>query len=211
MVEDARLKRLFARVGRLNRTINLGNVLYEYGYDVYADGHREQQFRCDLHGDDNKPSARFYPETNSTYCWACQKARRPVDYYVEKEGYGTLDSLQDDPFRFDKVLTALEGRYGLEALSWKEAENPQNEAQEWIRSKLDEHTNPRTSFQDDRTRIRRLLEAATVERDLEMGTLLKYWEVFDRIDFGMRHEEWTEVQGKKSLAQLRKKLMESFK
>jgi len=186
--------RTSARIRRLNRTIDLGEMLYGLGYDVYPDQHREQQFRCDLHGEDNKPSARFYPETNSTYCWVCQKARGPVDYYIEKESV-----------ELREALDRLELLHGLTDLPWAQEDAPQSLG-EWI----DEQSRTPASFEEDRKRLRKLLEAATLERDLSMDTTLKLWEVFDRIDHGMRKESWTPTQGRAALRQLRTAFMESL-
>lgn len=184
-----------ARARRVNRVADLGLILSGYGYEVHPDPDREQQFRCDLHGDDQKPSARFYPRTNSTYCWVCHKARRAVDYLVEKDGLG-----------FEEALSVLEKQLGLGELSFEEDPDSLDKVQEAI----DQSLKPHRDFKDERLRLRKLLESVTQDRDLPAPIVFRYWEVFDRIDYGMHREDWSEDQGKKALSLLKKRLMEDL-
>ena len=91
------------RAKRIKEEIPILSVLAGYGYDVHGDT-REQQFKCDLHGDghDNAPSARVYPETNTWYCFACGKVRDSISTVMEKEG---LD--------FNQACKGLEIKYNL--------------------------------------------------------------------------------------------------
>lgn len=60
-----------ARADRIREKIPIVQLLEDFGYGVRASGgDREQQFSCNLHGDgqDNKPSARVYPDSDSWYC-----------------------------------------------------------------------------------------------------------------------------------------------
>lgn len=95
------------RADRIKEQVPILDVLSKYGYDVHG-YNREQQFKCDLHGDgsDNAPSARVYPETGSWFCFACGKARDVISTVMEKEG---LD--------FSSACRAIELKYGLE--EWK--------------------------------------------------------------------------------------------
>lgn len=58
------------RVARIQEAGDILELLAYYGYQVRSEYHTEQQFSCDLHGDgnDGKPSARVYPDTNSWFC-----------------------------------------------------------------------------------------------------------------------------------------------
>lgn len=60
------------RRDRIKEQVPILDLLARYGYMIEPGYNGEQQFRCDLHGSgqDNKPSARAYPESNSTYCIA---------------------------------------------------------------------------------------------------------------------------------------------
>jgi len=69
------------------REVDMARVLQDYGVDfVYnpqlAD---EVQLRCPFHGQDNKPSARFYKATQSMFCWVCYKRWDVIQFVMEKE------------------------------------------------------------------------------------------------------------------------------
>lgn len=46
---------------------------------------RPRQIHCPMHAD-TTPSARYYPDTNSLYCWTCQKSAGPTGLVVALEG-----------------------------------------------------------------------------------------------------------------------------
>jgi hypothetical protein len=194
--------RLRARRDRVLEMVDLGEMLQEYGYAVVPDRHREQQFSCDLHGPDHKPSARYYGTSNTTYCWVCQKKRHALDWVMEKE---LLD--------FRGAIEALERRLGLKALPWdddgyQEPVRPEDE--------LDELAIRRVSYSEERDRMQKFLDGLTRERfDRSVGeegvscsTLLSFWEVFDRVDYGMAREEWPESKGIDALNKLRERVLE---
>ena len=54
----------------------------------------EQQIKCPFHGNDNKPSSRYYEHTNSMYCWVCQKSWDPVGYVMEKSSLNYGEALK---------------------------------------------------------------------------------------------------------------------
>jgi hypothetical protein len=189
--------RLRARADRVNQECNLGEMLQSYGYAVVPDREREQQFSCDLHGMDNKPSARLYGYNNTTYCWVCQKKRDAIAYVMEKENVN-----------FRQAIEQLEQRLGLPSLPWtdEDEERPADP-----RDALDEIANPGASFEDERDRLRKFLSTLTSERDLDAKTLLSFWEVFDRVDYGMARQDWPESKGVAAMAQLRGRLMERLR
>ena len=90
------------RAERIRSEVPIERVLALYGYEVRTEGgSREQQFRCDLHGDgtDNKPSARCYPSSNTWYCWACNQSRDAIQTDGDG-GDAHIDPLQGvfDPY-----------------------------------------------------------------------------------------------------------------
>lgn len=69
------------------KEVSMVDVLKSYGaHFMYSpDLADEVQFRCPIHGDDNKPSARFYRETQTCYCWVCQKRWDAISFVRDKE------------------------------------------------------------------------------------------------------------------------------
>lgn len=44
---------------------------------------KPQQLSCPFHGADVSMSARYYPETNSMYCFACKKSWDPISFWMQ--------------------------------------------------------------------------------------------------------------------------------
>jgi len=69
------------------KEVDMAKVLLDYNVNfVYnptlAD---EVQLRCPFHGKDNKPSARFYRNTQSMFCWVCYKSWDVIQFIMEIE------------------------------------------------------------------------------------------------------------------------------
>ena len=67
--------------------IDFSQVLLDYNVDfVYSpELVDEAQLRCPFHGQDNKPSARYYRETQSMFCWVCHKRWDVIGFIMEME------------------------------------------------------------------------------------------------------------------------------
>lgn len=61
-----------ARVVQVLHSVTIADVLGELG--VALSGPGTQQVQCPVHEGDRNPSARMYTETNSIYCFRCQKS-----------------------------------------------------------------------------------------------------------------------------------------
>lgn len=147
------------RADRIKEKIPILSVLSAYNYDVHGRDH-QQQFRCDLHGDgnDNAPSARVYPETNTWFCFACGKVRDTIATVMEKEG-----------LEFNQACKALELKYGLEVWEYK----PQADIFE------DTYEDPTRKEMLVR-RVESLLKGNTSRRE-DYEDTLRYWEVFNML------------------------------
>jgi len=190
-------ERLRARADRVNQEADLGEMLSEWGYSVVPDRMREQQFSCDLHGPDHKPSARYYGLSNSTYCWVCQKKRDAIEWVMEKEMVG-----------FREAVEHLEERCGLAPLPWDD----ERERVVLPEDEIEEATVVRSgTYEQERDRLRKFLETLTKERDLDPPKLLAFWEVFDRVEYGVARQNWGETKGKSALQALRDRVMEALK
>lgn len=71
----------------LLKKIDLTRIMQDYNVDFVFNPERtnEVQFRCPFHGEDNKPSARLYRETQSAFCWVCRKRWDIISFVMEKE------------------------------------------------------------------------------------------------------------------------------
>lgn len=174
------------RARRLQRDVPLGPLLEAFGYRIRADSPHEQQFSCDLHGgDDRKPSARYYPATNSTFCWACHKARGPLDYWVEKREVS-----------FRAALLELESKYQLPPLS--EVVLPEEEEEEAPEEK--------GGWEEACRTVEKALLTRTREGDGDMACILDAWEVFDRCLYLEHTGQITKEQGLDTIQALRVRL-----
>lgn len=175
--------RLRKRIQRANRAVSMARLMIRLGYRV-TQADAEQQFACDLHGPDNKPSARLYPRTNSTYCWACHKPRRPVDLMKEREGVS-----------LDRAVSMLEEMFDLPSLPIHE------EVEEEIISEEG------PSLDDEIFRTERLLTTMTHERSVSLDRALWAWERFDQALTLAEREELTVEAARAVLCGLREKML----
>lgn len=69
------------------KEIDMIRVLQDYNVDfVYNPALvDEAQLRCPFHGQDNKPSARFYRGTQTMFCWVCYKRWDVIQFVMERE------------------------------------------------------------------------------------------------------------------------------
>ena len=178
------------RADRIRATVSMARILADYGYPINPDGgDREQQYPCDLHGDgrDGKASGRLYPTSNSTYCFACGRARDGVAFTMEKEG-----------LKFNEALDKIERRYALPPLP--HSVEDEGDDSESIESMLAEKP---ASFEDESKRTEKFLRTITRNRALDMIVTLQLWAEFDRIQHGVSHESWADARGAAAMAVLR--------
>lgn len=162
--------RAIRRANRIRTLVPMVQVLADLGYHVNPEGgDHEQQFSCDLHGDgrDTKKSARYYPSSNSMYCWACGHARDSITLLREKKGTD-----------FNGAVTWLERHFGLPDLPWEEA--PAGPVPVDVQT-----TAPRTP-EDVLKRLERALAIAMQEGSLPVERLAAFWEVYDGLAYKMR-------------------------
>lgn len=90
MKDPTRLKELIID------TLDLGRVMLDYNVHFIYDPMvvDEVQYRCPFHGRDNKPSARFYRQTKSCYCWVCKRKWDVISFVREREALPYIQTLQ---------------------------------------------------------------------------------------------------------------------
>jgi len=95
------------RIDNIHASISAYDMLQHHHHDIPS-ADREYQIRCPFHGEDNKPSARAYPETSSSkshiWCYYCRKSWDVIGLW--KEFHGQSGS-------FSQMLLAIEKDFGL--------------------------------------------------------------------------------------------------
>ena len=198
MAAPTRIRR---RADRVKTRIAITRVLSDFGYMVRPDaGDREQQFSCDLHGDgqDNKPSARVYPETNSWYCFACGKSRDNIETVRENKNLG-----------FVEAIVWLEKKYNLEELSWEAGDSQPREQTQ--REQLTEHLDSDKSFEEDAAILKTLLDDLTGDRALPLEQLAAFWEGFDKLLYLEDKKLVPEVRARAAILGITKRIMEAVR
>lgn len=77
------------------KEIDFAQVLLNYNVEfVYSpELVDEVQLKCPFHGKDVKPSARYYRETQTIFCWVCRKRWDIIQFIKDKEGYSFRGAL----------------------------------------------------------------------------------------------------------------------
>lgn len=182
------------RAERIQKEISILRVLADFGYSVRTDGgDREQQFSCDLHGtgQDNKPSARVYPESASWYCFACDKTRDAVQTVRDRTDQG-----------FTEALAYLEKKYHLPPLPFEDGDREDTRP----RPLRDVDFRPPKSFEDERKRLSKMLDNITTDKSLPMQRILIYWEALDKVVYLHTEDMVKEQRGMDLLVGMRGKL-----
>lgn len=190
------------RADRIREQIPIADVLVYYGYPVHSGYGGEEQFPCDLHGDgmDNIPSARLYPDTNSVYCFACDRVRDSIDLVREKEGKEFWDAVR-----------ILEQRYGLPPMPYEDDGEAANNPAAGVREAVKASVDPRRTFAEERERTSRFLDGLTLDRDLPMDAVLQLWEAFDKVCHLVDKELVSETRAKQALAEIRSAGLEKLR
>ena len=88
------------------------------------------QVSCPFHGEDKKPSARVYPDTNSLRCFFCSKSWNPATFWAQANQWytesGKLDigrSLEDLATRYDISVSTFDWQKKFYALKKQQEES----------------------------------------------------------------------------------------
>lgn len=72
--------------------VTLGDILKAEG--KIRGGISEEQYSCSFHGADRKKSARYYEETDSSYCWTCKKRWDLFAHISQREALSFAETLR---------------------------------------------------------------------------------------------------------------------
>lgn len=158
--------RLTLRIRAIKANVPLLEILHKYGYSVNPQYDQDQQFSCNLHGDgsDSKASARYYSESNSTYCFGCGKIRSSVDYVSSLEGVS-----------LSKACSMLEKAFGLDPIPFETEETNTKEEEKKINVKKTQE-----DFTEIKTKLLPLLQRIKEERAISEEKFLRLLYLFFR-------------------------------
>jgi hypothetical protein len=80
------MKEIIALKARIAEHVTLKDFLVNDG--KITGSLSEEQYSCTFHGRDLKKSARYYRDTDSSYCWVCKRKWDIFSYLEQKEGLG---------------------------------------------------------------------------------------------------------------------------
>lgn len=183
------------RAKRIRDHIPIVPFLSDLGYDIHPEmGDYEQQFSCDLHGDgqDNKPSARLYPQTQSWYCFACSKNRDVIRTVMDREGL----SFSEACMKLEKLAGLSHPRFDV---------NPEPKPVNPFEVTVAD------TFQDTQREIERLIHGVQKVEMLPLNTLFLLWEVHDMVCWHVYSKQWGEAQGISNMRTLKAKVFDLVK
>jgi hypothetical protein len=98
------------RVDQVKENVPLDEVIEEYGISL-RNRNGEVQFPCPLHGDgkDKSWSARYYPQSSSTHCFACKETRDVIDWVMDYE-----ERRRGNALKFSEAIRKLERAYDID-------------------------------------------------------------------------------------------------
>lgn len=186
------MSRAEERIARV-KELDITDLMIGYGYPIHGGG-REEQFSCDLHGDgmDRKPSGRLYPESNTVYCFTCDKTRDTIELVREKEG---LD--------FWAAVRFLEKRGNLPTLPW----SGDDYVRETASSRVARDLSVKETFEDDLRRLTKFIRRETNDRLIPMADILAFWEARDRLAWMFEQGMVREKQARLAATALRQRFL----
>jgi len=180
----SRLEYVRLRAKNVQDHVSIFDVLEYYAIPVRTHA-RESQFPCPLHGDgsDSSFSARAYPDSNATYCWACSKKRDTIAFVREQENLS-----------FFAAIKTLEQRYAVPPLPSYfqiiDDELKQDEETGEVRlvNSLEAMLNPKPEAQVssdgwDKGRAESMLKREMTRYHTSPERSLKIWSIFDILAF----------------------------
>ena len=85
------MKDLNSLKDRIKEYVTLGDILK--AKRIISGTLSEEQFSCRFHGVDRKKSARYYRDTDSTYCWVCKEKLDLFSYVAKAENMSFMEVL----------------------------------------------------------------------------------------------------------------------
>jgi DNA primase len=98
-------------VEAIKSSVSIYNVLDIYKISYMGDV--KEQINCPFHGADVKKSARIYPDTNTVFCWTCDKVWDVIEFVKEMEdmSFGSACNLLIKRFSINIHMEDYEERF----------------------------------------------------------------------------------------------------
>jgi len=166
------------RVDNIKSQVPVTDILDYYGVSVRTKN-REFQFPCPLHGDgqDNSYSARMYPDSDSTYCFACHQDRDVVQWVIDAEG-----------LTFGKALSFIERSFGVTNIPTPRFDPNDEKTRKEMTSLVSKQQTAPTLMDNIRRTEAKLRRAARSNREkLEWKKVAKAFYILDNIRYDVQH------------------------
>lgn len=177
-----------ARKANIKENIDCSDVLTHFGVNLLYDN-SEVQYRCPLHGDgrDDQKSARYYPESDDTYCWGCQEYRDHIGLVMDFEGCS-----------FTEALHYLESEWNLDVPSIYDFTRPsstesnqQDDGETGIQRDIDAIFEDDVDIMDRCGALESKIDRVVDEYDVDTGPALKLYHAYDYLLYCVRNEVHT--------------------
>lgn len=186
------------RVENIKDQVPMQDVLDYYGIPVRT-REREFQFPCPLHGNgqDNNYSARMYPDSDSTYCFACHKDRDVIEWVRDSEG-----------LRFGKALSFIERTFGVTDIPKPKFDPSDKKTRRKMKTLLKRQKSAPTlldGIERVESKARRILRESD-RSQLDLKTTLKVFHVLDSLRYDIQHGNVEEDKARPILEKLFQKI-----
>ena len=95
------------RVANIHGLVTAADVLVYHGITLHKSGLQEEQFSCPFHGEDRRPSARYYPQNkngvSSVWCFVCREQWDVINLWKKFNG----------ETKFSEALFHIEKAFGI--------------------------------------------------------------------------------------------------
>lgn len=194
------------RADKVNERVSIFDVLRSYDILLPSD-EREVQYPCPLHGDGNDRSfsARVYPHSNSTHCFACHKTRDPIEWVRDKEQVGFMDAIKKLEERWDiEPPPVPDGVFdGLP----DDGDRRDDRLEELlIQMSAAAPSSNRVRTKGPLESLEKRLRRAIRSRSMEMDQALKLSEVVDGMRWDWEHDEMESDEMARLVAKVKAKL-----
>lgn len=149
------------RLANIHAHVSAADVLIRHGVSLQRNGEQPEQISCPFHGNDKKPSAKYFPidgdSRSHVWCFVCHEHWDAIKLW--KKFSGTE--------RFTEILWQLERAFGVtppEAHGIPEPEEPYDPMVDEVQQ----------LFEVAERRLREYRGAFTLEAHLKLGQILDY-------------------------------------